>query len=111
MNRLLTTLLASMLLVIAVSGCQENNSTSNDRRANLIGSENLRLQLKDKDAKIADLQSELDKCTKENGTLKSQATKSAGGFMEMFIAVNQKTAALEKENADLKARITELEKK
>lgn len=110
MNRLLTALLVSMLFVIAVSGCQEDNSPSNNRRANLIGSENLRIQLKDKDAKIADLQSQLDKCTKENATLKAQATKSAGGFMQMFMAANQKTTTLEKENAVLKAKIKELEK-
>lgn len=110
MNRLLTALLVSMLFVIAVSGCQEDNSPASDRRANLIGSENLRLQLKDKDAKIASLQSELDKCTKENATLKAQAHKSAEGFMQMFMAANQKTIALEKENATLKAKIKELEK-
>lgn len=110
MNRLLTALLVSMLFVIAVSGCQEDNSPAKDRRANLIGSENLRIQLRDKDAKIADLQSQLDKCTKENATLKAQATKSAEGFMQMFIATNQKTVALEKENAVLKAKIKELEK-
>lgn len=110
MNRLLTALLVSMLFVIAVSGCQEDNSPSNDRRANLVGSENLRIELEDKDTKIASLQSELDKCTKENATLKAQANKSAGGFMEMFMAANQKTSALEKENATLKAKIKELEK-
>ena len=110
MNKLLTALLVSMLFVIAVSGCQEDNSPANDRRANLIGSENLRLQLKDKDDKIASLQSELDKCTKENATLKAQATQAGAGFMEMFIAANQKTIALEKENAVLKTKIKELEK-
>jgi hypothetical protein len=110
MNRLLTALLISMLFVIAVSGCQEDNSPSNDRRANLIGSENLRLQLKDKDAKIANLQSELDKCTKENAALKAQATKSAEGFMQMYMVTNKKNIALEKENAILKAKIKELEK-
>jgi len=110
MNRLLTALLVSMLFVIAVSGCQEDNSPAKDKRANLIGNENLRLQLKDKDAKIADLQSELDKYTKENATLKAQATKSAEGFMQMFMVTNQKNIALEKENTTLKAKIKELEK-
>lgn len=53
MKRLLIALLVSTLFVIAVSGCTEETSEAKNRRAGLIGNENLRLQLKEKDAKIA----------------------------------------------------------
>jgi len=106
MKQSLIALLISMLLLIAVSGCQEG-----DGRAQMIANENLRLELKEKDTKIGELQSLLDKCEDKNKKLTEQSQKSGAGFMEIFAATNEKVVLLEQENAKLKARIKELEKK
>lgn len=105
MKKLLTALLVSMLLVIAVSGCEENN-----RRAEMVAIDNLRLQITEKDTKIAELQTLLDKCEDKNRLLTAQSTKAGAGFMEIFASTNEKVVKLEKENAALKAKIKELQK-
>ncbi|MBW8017203.1 MAG: hypothetical protein FVQ82_13550 [Planctomycetes bacterium] len=110
MKKLLTTLLVSMLLAFAVSGCQENNSPEINPQAKLIANEILRLELDEKNARIAELQSQLEKCEKRNTDLKDQAVKTGKGYMEVFATINQKNGELVKENAALKARIKELEK-
>ena len=65
MKKLSIALLVSMLFVIAVSGCQENNSPAPNRRAAMIGGETLRVEINQKNAKITELQSELDKSNKK----------------------------------------------
>ena len=110
MKKLLTALLVSMLFTIAVSGCQEGDSSANGR-AGMIAIDNLRLEIQEKDTEIAKLTSQLEKCETKSKLLEIQSTKAGAGFMEIFAATNQKTIKLEKENAALKARIKELEKK
>jgi predicted RNase H-like nuclease (RuvC/YqgF family) len=112
MKRHLTALLISMLLLTAVSGCQEENSQVTGRQSKMgrIEVMNLNNTIKEKDTKIAALQSELVECKKEITALNSQAMKAGEAFVEMFTDTAQKSVNLEKENAALKARIKELEK-
>jgi hypothetical protein len=112
MRRYLTALLISMLLLTAVSGCQEENSqvTGRQSRMGRIEAMNLNSTIKEKDIKYAALQSELVECKKEITALKSQAIKAGDVFMEMFADTAKKSVNLEIENAALKARIKELEK-
>ena len=110
MKRLTTALLVSMLLLIAVSGCNEETYGNGNRRAQLIGNENLRQQVIEKDAKISDLQAQLEKCQKDNKGLQDQAMKTGSNTVKMMSTLNNQIIELGKENANLKARIKELEK-
>jgi septal ring factor EnvC (AmiA/AmiB activator) len=112
MRRYLTALLISMLLLTAVSGCQEENSQVTGRQSKMgrIEAMNLNSTIKEKDIKYAALQSELVECKKEITALNSQSTKAADTFMKIFADSAQKSVNLEIENAALKARIKELEK-
>ena len=71
---------------------------------------NLNSTIKEKDTKIAALQSELVGCKKEITALKEQVAKSGEGLVGILGSIGQKSATLEKENAALRARIKELEK-
>ena len=71
---------------------------------------NLNSTIKEKDIKIATLQSELMECKKEITLLKAQSLKTGEGLVEMLGGIGQISANLEIENAALRARIKELEK-
>ena len=112
MKRLITTLLISMLSVIAVSGCQEENSSAAKRQARLMGNQNLKLEtiIKDKDAEIANLQTEMLECEKKNAALQNKKSIDTMGAMEMMMSANKQDSNLKIQNEILKAKIKELEK-
>jgi septal ring factor EnvC (AmiA/AmiB activator) len=112
MRRHLTALLISMLLLTAVSGCQEDNSQVTGRQSKMgrIEVMNLNNTIKEKDTKIAALQSELVECKKGITALNRQTMKTGEALVEMFAGTRRKPVNLKKENAALKARIKELEK-
>jgi len=121
MKRLVIAATVSMLFAIAISGCQEasqageqntNSASPNaNRRAVMIATENLRIELNKKNARISELEKELESCKSKVSKLETQATKSAEGFMKIASDMTKKNAELMVENTSLKAQIKVLESK
>lgn len=105
-----------MLTVIFTAGCEESNKFS-DRRAMLVGNENMQLkkQLKQKDSEIEALNGRIEglkgdivKCQENTKASVKQATKAVVDIMGIFAETTRKAAALEAENAQLKIQIEQL---
>ena len=113
-NTILSLLTAVFLLtVIFTAGCQESNKFS-DKRAMLVGNENLQLkkQLKQKDSEIKALNGRIEglkgdivKCEEKGKADVKQATKAVVDIMGIFAETTRKAAMLEAENAQLKKQI------
>ena len=111
MNRS-TTLLLLMALFVTVtlsSGCQEDQQFS-DKRAMLVGHENIQLKntIKQKDKEIAQLKADIENLKAESEKALEQSRKAAADIMGMFSESAQKAAQLEMENAKLKAELEKL---
>ena len=105
-----------VLTAIFASGCEESNKFS-DKRAMLVGSENLQLkeQLKQKDReikalnkKIEDLKGDIVKCQEKGKADVKQAIKAVADIMGIFAETTRKATMLEAENAQLKEQIEQL---
>ncbi len=113
-NTILSLLSALFLLtMIFAAGCEESNKFS-DKRAMLVGSENLQLKdqikQKDKDIKalnkqIEDLKGDIVKCEENTKASVKQATKAVVDIMGIFGETTKKAAMLEAENAQLKEQL------
>ena len=113
-NTILSLLSALFLLtMIFAAGCEESNKFS-DKRAMLVGSENLQLKdqikQKDKDIKalnkqIEDLKGDIVKCEENTKASVKQATKAVVDIMGIFAETTRKAATLEAENAQLKEQL------
>ena len=103
------------VLSLFLAGCQEANTTSDTteevRRHRLIATENIQLkeQLAQKDAKIADLTDEIAKCEQEKQALQKRADQELQESIEGILgSVMDKNAELQKENDKLKGEIEQL---
>ena len=110
-------MLKSILLLVVISvlpalnsGCQESASTQ-DKRAMLVGSENLELKqkLQSSSREIQKQKDLLAECEKQNVELQQQSTEAAVGLMELLSESEKKVQALTEENARLKETIKQLE--
>ena len=105
-----------VLTVILFAGCEESNKFS-DKRARLVGNENLQLkkQLAQKDAeikglnaRIEELEDEVIKCEENTKASVKRVTKSVTSIMGTFGETSRKVDTLEVENAQLKEQIEQL---
>lgn len=111
---LLTTVF--MLTVVFTAGCEEETKFS-DKRAMLVGSENLQLkdQIKQKDAEIKalnvqieELKGDIIKAQEKGKADVKQAMKAVVDIMGIFRDTTLKAATLETENAQLKMQLEQL---
>jgi hypothetical protein len=111
MNRstALLLLIALFVTVTLASGCEENQQFS-DKRAMLVGHENIQLkkQIKQKDKEIAQLKAEVAKVKEESEKAIEQSSKAATDIMGIMSETMQKAAQLEMENAKFKAELEKL---
>ena len=96
-------------LSILVSGCNEADQSGN-RRARLVGSENLQLkkQVKSLNEETKTQKGLLAECEKEKAAIKKLADDAAISMLTMSLNTNKKNEALTKENEQLKAQIEKL---
>ncbi|HEG43968.1 MAG TPA: hypothetical protein ENH94_07970 [Phycisphaerales bacterium] len=116
-NTILSLLSAVFLLtVIFTAGCEEANKFS-DKRAMLVGNENLQLkdQIKQKDSEIKalnkqieDLKDDIVKGKEKARASVEQVTKAVTDIMGIFAETTKKAAKLETENAQLKKQLEQL---
>ena len=104
-TKILLLILFFSIFAILFSGCREGNSTNN-RKARLIGNQNLELK-----NKIEQQKKLLDKCQNEYKKLKRQMDKNATNFMKVISDTHKENTKLKAENTALKEKIEQLEEK
>lgn len=116
-NTMFSLLLAVfMLTVVFTAGCEEETKFS-DKRAMLVGSENLQLkdQIKQKDAeikvlnkRIEELKGDIIRAQEKGKADVKQTMKAVVDIMGIFRDTTQKAMRLEAENAQLKMQIEQM---
>ncbi len=105
-------LLSIFVIIILTSGCEEN-STSNNKRARLVGNQNLELrkqlaaEIKKHQADCADCEARVEKQILANQQLGDSTLK----ILKDFADRSKKNDELTLENQQLKEKIRELELK
>lgn len=105
-------LLSIFAIIILTSGCQEN-STGNNKKARLVGNQNLELrkqlaaEIKKHQAAIADCEARVEKQILANQRLGDSTLK----VFKNFADISKKNDELTLENQQLKEKIKELELK
>jgi predicted RNase H-like nuclease (RuvC/YqgF family) len=97
-------------VMLITAGCEEQNaSPPNERKARLVGAENLELkkQLEQRDAEIEDLKENLDKCLRAQRDAGKSSQEVFGKVIELTAKENQN---LREENKNLKSQIEDLKK-
>ena len=102
-------LMALFITVTLASGCEESQQFS-DKRAMLVGHENIQLkeQVRQKDKEIAQLKADIASIQKESQKALEQSSRAATDIMGMFSELTQKANTLEIENKKLKAELEKL---
>lgn len=103
-------LLTVFIVIILTSGCQEN-STSNNKRARLIGNQNLELR-KQLAAQIEKHQAELAECeakAKKHELAGQQLANNTLNILKEFAELDKLNNELTAENKQLKEKIRKLE--
>jgi cell division septum initiation protein DivIVA len=106
---------AVLTVSILISGCEESNLTS-QRRARLVGDENLKLkkQLKPCNQKIQELKEIIAEYEREDQKEYDAQRETSGLTLKLMKNLTDSTKKIEKltdENLQLKTRIQELESK
>lgn len=105
-------LLSIFAIIILTSGCQEN-STGNNKKARLVGNQNLELrkqlaaEIKKHQAALADCEARVEKQLLAN----QQLGDSTLNILKNFADISKKNDELTLENQQLKEKIRELELK
>lgn len=103
-------LLSIFVIIVLTSACQEN-STGNNKRARLVGNQNLELrkqlaaEIKKHQAALADCEARLEKQLLANQQLGDSTLK----ILKNFADTSKKNDELTLENQQLKEKIKELE--
>jgi len=100
-----------------IAGCDENESQVSERQGRLYVVQNAELKkqiedsAKDHATELAQIQKQLDECKKQNEQLSSAMEKDAIKLFEdeAFTSMAEELQELTTENAELKAKIVELE--
>ncbi|AQT69399.1 hypothetical protein STSP2_02588 [Anaerohalosphaera lusitana] len=97
-------------ICLSLTGCQDQTQSISERQARLVASQNMQLkaQLEQKDAEIANLQEELEDCRGQIAKMEEASAAAAGNMMEM---IKSSTESLTKQNIELRAKVKELEAK
>ena len=111
----------AILLVLSIVGCDEEQQLPSSKKTRLIVNENMNLkeQLHDRDTQIQTLQAKLqtqknllEKCQKENNSLKMQKQKDSEAFMmKILMSADTEKQDLKNQIKTLKEKIKELEAK
>ena len=100
-------------LALSYSGCGKSSDSSGDRRAKLVGNENIELKkiIKERDAEIEKLKDQLTKKEEEIAAVKEDAGDATLKMMQHLATTGQETEKLAEENRLLTEQIKKLEAK
>ncbi len=112
LNLLIVVSLLAFPTLILLSGCLENQASSeNEKMSKLLAEENLRLEteLANRDETIFNQMKMLENCGQEKTDMQKDNKQAMDFLTKQIIGVlNTKAAQLEKENETLKAEIEKL---
>lgn len=112
LNQLKMILVASIVFIILIAGCEKQNMTST-KKGRLLAAENQRIikQLKKRDANIAKQKKLLEQCREEKQALKEVPQINIDGILESFLQnLGVENERLTDENERLNAEVERLKK-
>ncbi len=114
-------LTVTILFVLSIVGCEEQQQLPSSKKARLIANENMNLkeQIKNRDTQIRSLHAQLqtqknllEKCQKENNSLNMQRQKDGEALMkQILMSADTEKQDLKNQIKTLKQKIKQLEAK
>ena len=114
-------LTVTILFVLSIVGCEEQQQLPSSKKARLIANENMNLkeQIKNRDTQIRSLHAQLqtqknllEKCQKENNSLNMQRQKDVEAIMkQILMSADTEKQDLKNQIKTLKQKIKQLEAK
>ena len=104
---LLLTLATAISMTMLLTGCGEQNLTTQQRQAKLLANDNLQLknELKAKDKEIKVQMNLVKDCKKQNARAQEQSGDSLGKMLKIMAETNIELEKLKAENAALKQKL------